>query len=196
MNRADIQEFHYITPIENVRSILTGGILSHRRAAPYRHRSVAMTEIQLIRSKKQVPQGRRLHEYVNLYFCARNPMMYKRKEEHTQLCILRIEPSVIDLEGVIIADGNASSEYSGFWIYPEGLQKIDRDILFADYWTDSNPIQEWRKKRVKCSEILIPDRLDPCYITGAYVSSEEARNTLEKNVSGLQITIMPHFFFR
>lgn len=196
MNRADIQEFHYITPIENVRSILTGGILSHRRAAAYRHRSVAMTEIQQIRSKKQVPQGRRLHEYVNLYFCARNPMMYKRKEEHPFLCILRIEPSVIDLDGIVIADGNASSDYTGFWTSPEGLRKIDGDILFADYWTDYNPIQELRKKRVKCAEILIPDRLDPCYIVGAYVSSEEARSTLEETAPGLQITIMPHFFFR
>ena len=196
MNRADIQEFHYITPIENIRSILTGGILSHRRAAAYRHRSVAMTEIQLIRSKKQVPQGRRLHEYVNLYFCARNPMMYKRKEEHPFLCILRIKPSVIDLDGIVIADGNASSDYTGFWTSPEGLRKIDGGILFADYWTDNDPIQELRKKRVKCAEILIPDRLDPCYIVGVYASSEEARNTLEETAPGLQITIMPHFFFR
>lgn len=196
MNRTDIQEFHYITPIENVSSIVNAGILSHRRATVRRHRSVAMTEIQQKRSKKEIPGGRKLHEYVNLYFHARNPMMYKRKEEHMNLCILRINPSVMDLDGAIIADGNAASDYSGFWTSPEGLRKVDGSVVFADYWTDSNPIMELSKKRIKCAEILIPDRLDPCYIIGAYVSTDEAKKTLDESVPGLQIAIMPRLFFR
>lgn len=123
-------------------------------------------------------------------------MMYKRKDDHAELCILRIKPSVIDLKGVIIADGNAASDYTGFWGSPEGLARVDRDIVFADYWTDSDPIQEWRKKRVKCAEILIPDWLDPCYIEGAYVSSEEGKKALEKIASGLEIVVSPRLFFR
>ena len=33
MNRADVTELHYITPISNVASILVQGILCHKRAA-------------------------------------------------------------------------------------------------------------------------------------------------------------------
>lgn len=196
MDREEIQELHYITPLENVRSIIENGILSHRLAFARRHRSVAMEEIQKIRKKKQVPQGRNLHEYVNLYFSARNPMMYRLKENHAQLCILRIDPSILDLDNVIVADGNAASDYTIFWPSPQGLQKIDSEIVFADYWTDSNQIREWHKKRVKCAEVLIPDRLDPCYIMGAYVASEEAKSALEKTAPGMEVIVSPGLFFR
>lgn len=82
MNRKDLRALHYITPIENVPSILRHGILSHVRAARLTHRSVAMREMQDRRSKVVVPgAGRRLHEYANLYLCARKPMLFKRQHE-------------------------------------------------------------------------------------------------------------------
>ena len=69
MQRDELQELHYITPICNVPSILQHGLLSHVRAAKHKHSSVAMAEIQDRRSEVRVPGGRRLHEYVNLYIC-------------------------------------------------------------------------------------------------------------------------------
>ncbi len=78
MERHELTELHYITPIGNVPSILRQGILSHIRLQRVEHESVAMEEIQDRRAKVIVPGGLKLHEYVNLYICARNPMMYKR----------------------------------------------------------------------------------------------------------------------
>ena len=77
MNREDITELHYITPIENVPSILEYGILSNRKAARLPHTSVAMEEVQDRRRNKQIPGARSLHNYVNLYFDAHNPMLNK-----------------------------------------------------------------------------------------------------------------------
>ncbi|MEW6544695.1 MAG: DarT ssDNA thymidine ADP-ribosyltransferase family protein [Nitrospirota bacterium] len=67
MNRADIAELHYITPIENVSSILEHGILSNRQAACVSHTSVAMEEVQDKRRNKQIPGARPLQDYANLY---------------------------------------------------------------------------------------------------------------------------------
>jgi hypothetical protein len=55
MNRSDITELHYISPIENIPSILKHGILSHNRAKKINHYSVAMLEIQERRKDKQIP---------------------------------------------------------------------------------------------------------------------------------------------
>ena len=132
MKREDLPELHYITAISNVPSILRGGILSHRRAAGQRHQSVAMAEIQERRRAKGVPGGRSLHEYVNLYVCARNPMLFKRKDQHLSLCVLRIDPAILDLPGVVIADGNAASKYTGFWPSPSGLARLDRELVFPN----------------------------------------------------------------
>lgn len=196
MKRSDLHELHYITPIQNVPSIMNHGILCLHKAKRLNHTSVAMQEIQEIRAKKIVPGGKPLHTYVNLYFCARNPMMYKRAAQHKSLCVLRINTGILDLPGVVIVDGNAASGYTGFWSSKYGLDKIDFDLVFAKWWTDSNPIIKMYKTRVKCAEVLVPDKIDPVYLIGAYVSCIESRQTLDDIGFPLSIDIDPNLFFQ
>jgi hypothetical protein len=196
MKRSDLHELHYITPIQNVPSIMSHGILPLHKAKKLNHTSVAMQEIQEIRAKKVVPGGKPLHTYVNLYFCARNPMMYKRAGQHKSLCVLRLNIEILDLPRVVIADGNAASGYTGFWPSKSGLDRIDFELVFAVWWTDSNKIQQWHKARVKCAEVLVPDSIDPHYIQGAYASCEESQRLLEEMGFRLPIIIDPKLFFQ
>jgi hypothetical protein len=196
MERHELTELHYITPIANVPSILEKGILSHNRAKRVEHQSVAMNEIQDRRAKVTIPGGRRLHEYVNLYICARNPMMYKRQAQFKELCVLRISTDVIDLPGVVVTDGNASGDYVRFSAAPKGLAIVNRDWTFADDWRDPDQIQYFRKKAAKCAEVLVPDKVEPAYITGAYVACQEAQAVLEGLAKGVAVEINSHLFFR
>src|SRR4051812_36664288 len=111
MRREDVNELHCIMPIANVRSAMTSGILSHRGAANVPHESTAMAEIQDRRARVVVPGGRPLHEYANLYFTARNPMMYLRKDEHADLCVLGVSPRVLDIAGTVVTDKNAAADF-------------------------------------------------------------------------------------
>ncbi|MCX7626577.1 MAG: DUF4433 domain-containing protein [Candidatus Sumerlaeaceae bacterium] len=195
MQREEIKELHYITPICNVASILQHGLLSHNRAKKVLHRSVAMPEIQEKRARKIVPGAKPLHDYVNLYFHARNPMLYKRQAEHQALCVLRISPAVLDLPRVVITDGNAASNYTRFRTVAEGLQHLNRDDVFAEWWTDTNAIEAFRKKSAKCAEVLVPDSIPPRYIIGAYVACETARAELARCGFKLPIRIDEQFSF-
>ena len=85
-----VTEFQCIMPMVNISSVLAHGVLSHDRASKLAHASVAMEAIQEKRDKKYVPGGLKLHQYANLYFHARNPMLFKRKDQVEDLCILRI----------------------------------------------------------------------------------------------------------
>jgi ssDNA thymidine ADP-ribosyltransferase, DarT len=67
---------------------------------------------------------------------------------HTDLCVLRISSSVLRLPGVIIADGNAASDYTSFWASPSGLAKVDKDTVFAEWWTDPNQFVAWEIKEL------------------------------------------------
>jgi len=197
VKREDLAELHYITAIQNIRSIMELGVLSHRRAAKVAHESVAMEEIQERRRARRVPGGRPLHEYVNLYVCARNPMLYKRKEDHEKLCVLRIKPQVLETPDTVIVDRNASSDYARFNPSPAGLDLLDRDIVFAEYWTyRDDPIEAMRRKSMKCAEVLVPDRVDAGLIAGAYVSCRESGKALEAAAPGLPTSIDAHLFFR
>jgi hypothetical protein len=114
MDRGDLDELHSIQPIANVAGILELGILSHNRARVVERVDVAAAEIQDRRVGVTVPGGRPLHDYANLYFDARNPMMSVRRTRHAELCVLRISCDVLDLPDVVVTDGNASSDYIRF----------------------------------------------------------------------------------
>jgi len=198
VNISDLKELHYITPTANLPSILKLGILSNREVARRRVNSVsvALSGVQERRESKVIPGAKPLHEYVNLYICARNPMMYLRRSQHEALCVLQISSAVLTLPGVVIADGNAASGPTAFWQSPSGLSKVDKDTVFAEWWTDPNEFVLWENRRVKCSEVLVPRKLDAKFITGAYVSCDGAKAQLKVLVPRLKIVVDPHMFFR
>lgn len=196
MKLEDLTDLYYITPISNVPSILEHGILSHKKAKQITHDSIAMNEIQERRAKRIVPNGLPLHEYANIYFCARNPMMFKRRHNHKNICVLGIDFEVIKLDDAVIADGNASSGYSAFGKYPLGLSKIDYELVFAESWTDPDLIIEWKKKRIKCAEVLLPNYINPKYIIRCYVSCRESQNKIVEIGCRLPIIFEPKMFFQ
>jgi len=196
MERNELEELHYITPTCNVPSIMQNGILSHVRAASLPHESVAMKEMQDRRAKVRVPGGRPLHEYANLYICARNPMLRKRKNQHLEICVLRVSADVVDLANVVVTDQNAASKYVRFAKAPIGLAIVNEDQVFAEWWTHpEDQIREWQHASVKCAEVLIPDRVEPRFICGAYVSCDEAKATLDALNTGLAVTVDRRLFF-
>jgi len=191
-----IKEFQCIMPMENIPSVLKLGILSYERAAKLRqHRSVAMPEVQEKRDRKDVPGGLKLHQYANLYMHARNPMLFKRKDEAATLCILRISTEVMHISGVVITDCNASSDYVRF-LHPSQAALLDYDTIFAEDWRHpGDQIAYYRHRSQKCAEVLIPHCVEPKFIIGAYVVDETAETKLKSFGFGLTITIDRKIFF-
>lgn len=200
LRAADIDELHFITNIDNVPTILEYGILSHNeiRRRRLEHCSVADPEVQARRAIKVIPGGRKLHDYANLYLNARNPMMYVllRSNNHEDLCVIRIDKAVLNLENVVISDENAARGWARFEPLPEGLRMIDREELFSNSWDHTDPYEKQRLKGIMCAEILVPTSVKKDYIRGAYVSSNVGNTSLSSKCSTLPITINSHLFFR
>jgi hypothetical protein len=74
------------------------------RAVKVSHRSVAL--------KSRSPEASGFTSTQNLYFHARNPMMFKRRGE--ALCVLRVSTDVLQINGTVITDQNAASDYVRF----------------------------------------------------------------------------------
>ncbi len=195
MDRAEVVELHYITHTDNVASILANGILSHRLSVPYHPVSVAMNEIQDRRAVRVVPQGQPIHSYACLYFHARNAMLYKIRQRHEELAILQINSAVLDTSNAIIADGNASSDYTRFYPSPSGLDALQSATVFARYWTSDDPYEQLRMRRARCAEVLVPDRIPSHLIMGAYVSGQAKLAELTQVGFVLPITINHDIFF-
>ena len=197
MGKADVvlREFHCIMPIANVASVMEYGLLSYERAKKLKHRSVAMPDIQERRDKVRIPGGRGLHHYANLYLDARNPMLFKRKNEVGALCVLRISTQACRIEGAVFADRNASSAYVRFLAFSQ-ISLLDLEAIYSRDWRHpDDSIAYFRHKSLKCAEFLVPDKLPPEYITGAYVVNIMAKRLLRETGFALSITIDADLFF-
>ena len=196
MNRTDVTELHYIAAIANLPSILQHGILSHTQATRVAHDSVAMPEIQERRRNKQIPGARSLHDYANLYFDAHNPMLSKCRGRNAEICVLHIDPAVLDQAGVIVTDRNAASDWVGFFPVAQGLSVISRERVFARYWTHrDDPYEEMSHKSEKCAEVLVPDCVDVQIIAGAYVANQAALAEFERQNFQLPVRVRGDMFF-
>lgn len=184
MNSSDIyrkiskyKSLYNITAIANIPSIVTHGILCYERARVLAHSSIANKDVQSLRDDVAIPGGLALHQYANLYFDYWNPMLSALRNCNEQICILAVDLAVLDLDDVVVTDSNAASNIAQF-IEPKDIAKIPFDRVFARFWIDPDPIRQRLYKLIKCAEVLIPDRIDYKYITGAYVYSQAARKAI------------------
>jgi hypothetical protein len=189
-----VTELHCIMPIGNIPSVLAAGILSHERAAMLDHHSVAMPAMQDRRDAKTVPGGLRLHQYANLYFHARNPMLSARR--HEDVCVLRVSTAVLQVQGTVIADQNAASKYVRFYA-PAQSGLLDFDDIYARDWRHpGDQIREWQHKSRRCAEVLVPHHVQANMLIGAYAVDEAARLRLNGAGFVLTINVDEDFFFR
>lgn len=112
------------------------------------------------------------------------------------LCVLRVSPDVLDLPDVVITDQNAASEWARFHPAPGGLAYIKKDVIFARSWKHPDDQKwEWQHKSAMCAEVLVPDRVDPAFIMGAYVWCEEDRARLARIAPTLEVVVDGDLFF-
>jgi hypothetical protein len=174
---------------------MSKGILSHNEACRVPHMSIAEQGVQERRQNKKIPgTNKHLHDYANLYFDAHNPMLSALRNKNNTICVLRINKDVLLLDGVIITDQNASRDC---WFKPVsvGLPLLDKDEVFATFWVNtSDPIESYRLKGIKCSEVLVPKSVPCSYVFGAYVANSTALNRFNQVLS-LRVVINGNLFF-
>ena len=196
MEREQVEELHYITTMDNLASILQNGIVCHNQAKHLQHTSIANEGVQDLRRGKRVPGGSLLHDYANLYFDARNAMMYDRRTNQPDLVVICVGPSVLDLPGVVISDGNAATGGTAFYPAPAGLRQLDASRVYAVSWhrdDDGHPYEGWDKKerkRQRQAEVLVPGSVPPEFITRCYVRSRAIIS--ECTVIDGQLTVAVH----
>lgn len=192
-----VTEFNNIMPIKNIASVLQHGILSFQKAAKLEHNDISMKEVQDIRDGITLPNSRPLHKCANVYFDARNPMMYKRRRDYEDICILRISKKILSIPNTFVSTQNASSKYTQFYNANDVTGDcLDLDKIYARDWEHEEQIDKWRHASIKCAEVLVPRIIPSKYILGAYVASEKVKKKLIKCGFNLDVMINSDKFFR
>ena len=109
--------------------------------------------------------------------------------------MLRISTAVIYFPGVVFADSNASSEYVRF-LSPAQWQLLHFDDIYAMDWRHpDDQIAYFRHRSRKCAEVLVPQRVESRFLTGAWVMNQTAATKLAATGFALPIAVDPVLFF-
>jgi len=202
----NIIQLYYITHIDNVASILNHGILSHQEIENQRIPYVAIYNKEIVdrRQAKITPAGKSLWEYANLYFKARNAMLYKVSIEKpiNQIVVVAVDfNSVVALSGTMISIGNAAHNLAEF-IPTTPRKRIGeaftkfRGTLALDYWREDDGT-----KRLMMSECLVVGNVPADRITGIYATDQSAAGNVRQilkraNRSRISVIPDPNMFFQ
>lgn len=193
MNPPEIYYFSYITVEENLRSIIENGILSHNAVRGLAHTSVADAEVQLRRSMITLPSGRPLHDYVNLYFYARNAMMY-RIRENPSVCVLRVSREVKNLPGAIYSNRNAAVNGCQFSECGDEFCNLDLSKVYSGSWFVDGQRDDDKMETMQ-AELLIPDRIESTHVEAIYCRDRIQADRVQAIVPEVQTRLNAALFF-
>lgn len=152
---------YYICHRNHLASVHTRGLLSHKAAAGSRliRDDISNSEVQIRRERPEPCFGRSIHTYVPLYIRFKNPMLSALRDRLDQLCILKINLTVLSIGDIVFTDGNAASQATGFYSTAKDVHRIPWTTLNTRYWSECVD-----GKREACSEILVHSTVPPAHI--------------------------------
>ncbi|MYH62670.1 MAG: DUF4433 domain-containing protein [Caldilineaceae bacterium SB0675_bin_29] len=192
LERYGIKYLYHMTHIDNLDSIAKSGLTTHNLAHVRHHpRDISDPDVQRRRRWRRDPINKRaLHDYVALYFRARNPMLSRRRDKQDNLAILYISNRVMFSPGTIFTDGNAAATDTKFYDKIADLSKLDWECLKAQYW---NNFEDGARKR--CAEVLVPESIAPKLIENIVVYNQPAHDVVQVAMPEVEIRVRPGWFF-
>jgi len=161
-----ISYLYYMTPLENLESILQNGLLCLNliKSSNINHVSMSIKSIQEVRSRRVI-NGKSANDFVPLFFSPKTPMLSKIKHENLycqeKILYICIDREILAEEGVCFSDGNVANYNTKIYCDLNDLRKLNWKIIRDTSWKRKNPFEEQEAKRIKGAEVLVPKRVVP-----------------------------------
>src|SRR2546426_8264697 len=195
----EIKSLYYITRIENLPSIVKDGIFSHQLIEDQAVKFTPIYDVSIVRNRKTktTPDGKSLWAYANLYFQARNPMLYRviHEKGEKNLAVLGVQKQVMHAPDVFLTDGNAASEPTSFFPQRDGMKVLHKmwDVIDSEWWNSVDG-----SKRKIMAECLVPRMIPPESIHTIFVASHAVAEKVRALRLSRPLPIVPEpnmFFF-
>ena len=190
----------YITHVDNVRSILEHGILSHERIE---REGIPFTPIYdkaivTARGSRSAPNDQSLWTFANIYLQPRNAMLYRVLLERSSddIVVLCVRHDILKREDIYLTIGGAGSPRSPILSRGDGLKSLlkHRKYIDREWWSEVDD-----SKRLGMAECLVPDSIPPDYITSIYVANQNMANQLRAGPArSKDVAVIPdsYMFFK
>lgn len=154
-----------------------------------------------------IEPGGSIHDYVSFYFGPRSPMLFSIDRGYSDysgpqneiIYIVTSIPKVIEFGlSFIFTDGHALMATSNLYNDISHLNKIDWNIIFAEYWNDDPPLYTDRKRK-RMAEFLIRGNVPVEAFNGIAVMNEEIKTLVERitkdNDSKIEIIVKRDWYY-
>lgn len=200
-----LKELYYITHIDNIPSILERGILSHERIESEGIQYTPIYDLEIVKSRqeKKAPNGKSLWSFANLFFQARNPMLYRVNCEKgvENIAIIGVNRVLFSRSDSFVSTGNAAHHKSKILSQPTRLDRSNPDRKeFFRVLKEISKMVWWNEgfdaKRRIMAECLILDEIPPEYIQSIYVANHDIAKKVEAMIqSNISPVPSPYTFF-
>ena len=182
---------YHFTHVDNLADIVRhGGLLSHNllREERVAYTDISDASVQHWRQRPEPVFGRPIHDYVPLYLNPRNPMLYRLHGLSPELVMLAVEIDRDCPAPRVFADGNAACRDTRFGDRLEAVGPA-QEALCASSWS-------WIPdgKRLRCAEMLVPDRISLAMIDGIYCMNDSVR-AFAQRILGRAVQIDRSLYF-
>ena len=194
LDRHSVKFLYHMTHVDNLTNIAKTGLRSHNLAGAFDPTDISDPDVQRRRQQVDPIFQRPLHDYVPLYFRARNPMLSVRRDQQSEIAVLYVNRSVMLRPGIVFTDGNAAASSTKFYSDLSDLDSLDWKCLDAEYWTQ---FEDGKRKR--CAEALIPYHVRFGHVRRIVVhndaAAEIARVATSNALTPGSILIRPSWYF-
>lgn len=205
-----IQELYYIAHLDNLKSILENGILSHKRAGKsFAHTDISNGGVQDIRASKILERAilnkkpLSIHRHAVLYLNPHNAMMFviMKDEPRSNVCIVRVNKDILKRGDAVISSKNASVGDAVFFTkdaYNLNPKAADKLVNNKSYYHNDREQEE--RKQIRQSEVLLPYAISSLYFMGIIVKNDSDKEIVSGILTAaskqLPIEVVPSVFFQ
>lgn len=190
--RHEIKYLYHLTHVDNLKSILMHGLLSHNEAHKRYHvNDISNQGVNAYRRREDPIYQCSLHNYVPSYFTPKTPMSCALQNLADQLLILKLSPELLSMRGMLFTDGNAACAKTEFFNQLSMLDQLDWECIRSRYWTDFVD-----GKRMRSAEVLIRKQIPVSAILQIATKNVSLyQDILHWAPKGAQVTVQPELFF-
>ncbi len=196
-----------MTHIENIPHIIQNGI-THKNSlnANLNYKAIGDNSLIGTRDVLEIPNGKRLGDYIPFYFGMRTPMLYVVQNGFNGVNILSPEKIVYCVTSLrkisdsdlhfIYTDGHATDGFTKFYTSQDLLgieNQIDFSATNAKYWIKDDDLDFKRRKE---AELLVEEDIPFELLLGFITYNENSKSNIsEFGVEDKKIVIKPNYYF-
>lgn len=139
----------HMTHINNLEGIINNGLMAHNN--PHKITDISNQDVNDRRNKLEPVYQQNIHSYVPFYFNPRNAMLYRNQKKHGEsIIILGFDPKIMQQQGTIFTNANASCNCTEFFDSVSDLYAFNWDHILSDSWYQDDSL-----KREMMAETLV-----------------------------------------